>query len=140
MTDVNTEDLLCWKQELEAAWVAIPGPFRNDYTVRRSLQCHLYGHLRKMGHKVVADYLPPRIQDRPIDLIAVGAGSDILYAICFDSVVTLAAVKSLMSFESANKIIFTTGLLEKKVQESRFFLKPEIVHLHVRNPQQSRSH
>lgn len=140
MTEVNTEDYLRWKQELESAWVAIPASFRNDYTVRRSLQCHLYGHLRKMGHKVVADYLPPRIQDRAIDLIAVGDGTDILYAICLDSVVTLAAVKSLISFESNHKIIFTTSLLEKKVQESRFFLKPEIVHVHLQNPQQRRGH
>lgn len=138
MTAENTEGLFGWKQELESAWATIPASFRNDYTVRRSLQCHLYGHLRQMGHKMVADYLPPRIQDRPIDLLAVGGDNDILYAICFDSVVTLAAVKSLLSFESAHRIIFTTGLLEKKVQESRFFLKPEIIHLHLRNPSQNR--
>jgi hypothetical protein len=55
----------------------------------------------------------------------------IVYAICIDTVVTLAAVKSLSSFEAANKVIFTTGLLLKKVQESRFFLKPEIEHVHL---------
>lgn len=132
MAELNPQDLSEWKGELESSWREIPAVFRNDHTVRRTLQCHLYGYLRKAGHLVVADYLPPRIQDRLIDLIAIGESKKIVYAVCFDSVVTLAAVKSLASFEALNKIIFTTGLLEKKVQESRFFLKPEIQHLHLK--------
>jgi len=31
-----------------------------------------------------------------------------------------------------HKAIFTTGLMEKKVKESRFFLKPEIEHVHLK--------
>jgi hypothetical protein len=45
--------------------------------------------------------------------------------------VTLAAVKSLSSFEAINKAIITTGPLLKKVQESRFFLKEDIEHVHL---------
>jgi len=120
-----------WKLDLEAAWRQIPKAFRSEPTIRRTLQCHMYGYLNRKGCKVVADYLPPRIQDRSIELIALGTEHDILCAICFDVVVTLAAVKSLSSFEAAHKIIFTTGMLEKKVQESRFFLKPEIQHVHL---------
>ena len=131
MAELNLQDLSGWKDVLESGWREIPAAFRNDYTVRRTLQCHLYGYLRKAGHRVVADYLPPRTQERSIDLIALGE-SEIVYAVCFDSVVTLATVKSLASFEALHKIIFTTGLLEKKVQESRFFLKPEIQHLHLK--------
>jgi hypothetical protein len=44
----------------------------------------------------------------------------------------LAAVKSLGSFAAVNKVIFTTGMLEKKVKESRFFLKEEIKHIHLK--------
>jgi hypothetical protein len=54
--------------------------------------------------------------------------------VCLDTVITLYAVKSLTSFEAANRIILTTGVLDKKVQESRFFLKPEIAHIHLRTP------
>jgi hypothetical protein len=79
----------------------------------------------------VADYMPPRILDRPIDLIVLDDNHAILIALCLDTLVTLAAVKSLSSFEAAHKIIFTTGMLEKKVQESRFFLKPDIQHVHL---------
>jgi len=132
MEVLNLQDPSVWKSELEAGWREIPAAFRNEHTVRRTLQCHLYGCLRKAGHRVVADYLPPRIRDRPIDLIALGESNAISFAVCFDNVVTLAAVKSLASFEAVHKIIFTTGLLEKKVQESRFFLKPEIHHLHLK--------
>lgn len=123
-----------WKKDLEDTWRHIPKPFRNDHSVRRTLQCRLYGRLHGMGFHVVADYLPPRIQDRPIDLIALKRDDKELlieYAICIESVVTLAAVKSLSSFEAADKLIITCSLLEKKVQESRFFLKPEIRHLHL---------
>jgi hypothetical protein len=31
-----------------------------------------------------------------------------------------------------NKVIFTTGMLEKKVKESRFFLNEEIKHVHLK--------
>ncbi len=120
-----------WKYELESVWRDIPKPFRNDHSVRRTLQCYLYNRLRQNGHHVVADYHPPRIQDRPIDLIAVGADLGIVYALCFDTLVTLPAVKSLSSFTAVNKVIFTTGLLEKKVKESRFFLNPDIEHVHL---------
>jgi hypothetical protein len=120
-----------WKNDLEKAWLKIPKPFRNDHSVRRTLQCHLYWQLSQTGHRVVADYMPPRIQDRAIDVIAVNENQEIVYALCIDNLVTLAAVKSLSSFEAETKAIFTTGLLLKKVQESRFFLKPEIQHLHL---------
>lgn len=124
-------DLDQWKKELEAAWSEMPKQFRNDHTVRGTLQCFLYGRLRDAGYRVVADYMPPRIQDRPIDLIAINENREIEVAVCFDSVVTLAAVKSLDSFDARNKVIFTIGALEKKVQESRFFLKGDIEHRHL---------
>jgi hypothetical protein len=120
-----------WKKDLERAWLQMPKPFRSDHSVRRTLQCHLYGQLQRSGHRIVADYMPPRISDRAIDLIAVNDDHQIEYAICIDTVVTLAAVKSLSSFEAANKAILTTGHLLKKVQESRFFLKDDIRHLHL---------
>jgi hypothetical protein len=120
-----------WKKDLEKAWLAMPKPFRNDHSVRRTLQCHLYWQLCQTGHVIVADYMPPRIQDRAVDLIAVNENQEIVYAICIENVITLAAVKSLSSFEATNKAIFTTGPLLKKVQESRFFLKPDIRHVHL---------
>lgn len=126
--DANLEHL---KKELEEAWREIPKAFRNEHSVRRTLQCRLYGELQAMGYHAVADYMPPRIADRPVDLIALNADREIVYAICLDTVVTLAAVKCLSSFEAKNKVVFTVGLLEKKVLESRFFLKPEILHFHL---------
>jgi hypothetical protein len=88
--------------------------------------------LQQLRLAIVADYMPPRIADRPVDIIAVNEQNEIMYAICLDTLVTLAAVKSLSSFEAANKVIFTTGILEKKVKESTFFLNEEIKHLHLK--------
>lgn len=119
------------KKELEGAWRNIPKPFRNEHAVRRTLQCRLYAWLAEKGWIVIADYMPPRIADRPVDIIVVNKDQAVQYAFCIEPVITLAAVKSLSSFEAEKKIIFTTGLLEKKVQESRFFLKPEIEHIHL---------
>jgi hypothetical protein len=132
MQEEVTRSLDEWKNELETTWREIPKAYRGDHSVRRTLQCRLYWQLREKGYRVVADYMPPRIQDRPIDLIALNEKQEIVYAFCLDSVITLAAVKSLSSFESVHKVIFTTGVMEKKVQESRFFLKPEILHVHLK--------
>ncbi|MGC8495558.1 MAG: hypothetical protein ACP5SH_27940 [Syntrophobacteraceae bacterium] len=121
-----------WKKELEKAWRQIPQPFRSERAVHRTLQCHLYRLVRQSGFKTVADYMPPRIADRPIDIIAVNDQNEIVYAVCLDTLVTLPAVKSLNSFAALNKIIFTTGMLEKKVKESTFFLNEEIQHVHLK--------
>jgi hypothetical protein len=119
------------KSDLEGAWRQIPKPFRGDRTIHGTLQCRLFGRLSDCGYRVVADYLPPRIQERAVELIALNDDLQIVHAICLDTVITLPAVKSLMSFDAVNRIILTTGALEKKVQESRFFLKPEIRHVHL---------
>ncbi|HOI95215.1 MAG TPA: hypothetical protein PK250_10970 [Syntrophobacter fumaroxidans] len=132
MLEDPVEQLAEWKRELEGAWRAIPKPFRNDHSVRRTLQCHLFARLCGAEVRVVADYLPPRVQDRAVDLIVVREDLEIAWAICFDTLVALAAVKSLGSFAARNKVIFTTGMIEKKVQESRFFLNAEIQHVHLR--------
>jgi hypothetical protein len=131
MEDDVERVLETWKTALEDAWRHLPKPFRSDHSIRRTLQCHLYGQLRQTRHRIVADYMPPRTLDRPIDLIAVTESHEIVYAVCIDTVITLAAVKSLSSFEAVNKVILTTGHLLKKVQESRFFLKDDIRHLHL---------
>lgn len=131
MTDSVLPDMQEWKEQLEFAWRQIPKAFRNEHSVRRTLQCHLYGWLVLHGQRVVADYMPPRILDRAIDLIVLKSEVEISHAICLEPLVSLAAVKSLSSFEAGTKVIFTTGPLEKKVQESRFFLKPDIEHFHL---------
>lgn len=120
------------QKEMEEAWRQIPKPFRSERSIHATLQCCLYRWLRRQGYVVVADYMPPRIQDRPVDVIALNDKRELCCAICIDSVVTLAAVKSLSSFEAPRKLIVTTGTFEKKVHESRFFLKPGIEHLHLR--------
>lgn len=121
-----------WKRELAKAWLEIPKPFRSDRAVHRTLQCHLFGLIRQSGLKTVADYMPPRIADRPVDVIAINDDNEIVYAVCLDTLVTLSAVKSLNSFAAQNKIIFTTHMLEKKVKESTFFLNEEIKHFHLK--------
>jgi hypothetical protein len=120
-----------FKDELEEAWKQVPKPFRSERSIHGTLQCCLYHRLRQAGYTVVVDYLPPRIQDRAVDVIALNDKQEVCAAVCIDTVVTLPAVKSLSSFEAGQKLILTTGGLQKKVQESRFFLKPGIDHWHL---------
>lgn len=134
MDTMASETYNTWKLALEAAWRDIPRHYRHDKSVRHTLQCRLFGLFSEAGYYVVADFMPPRIQERAVDLIAMNREGQILYAICLEPTVTLAAVKSLSSFESTHKIIFTTGLIEKKVKESRFFLKEGIDHVHLDSP------
>jgi hypothetical protein len=132
MSEDLDRNLDLWKSQLEKAWLRIPKPFRSDRAVHRTLQCHLYRMLHELGFSTVADYMPPRIADRPVDIIALNERNEIVYALCLDTLVTLAAVKSLSSFAAVNKVIFTTGMLEKKVKESRFFLNEEVKHIHLK--------
>ena len=132
MSEEPDRNLELWRSRLEKAWLSIPKPFRSERTVHRTLQCHLYRIVQELGFRTVADYMPPRIADRPVDIIAVNEENEIVYALCLDTLVTLAAVKSLKSFAAANKVIFTTGMLEKKVKESRFFLSEDIKHVHLK--------
>jgi len=132
MSEDLERNLDSWKTQLEKSWVRIPKPFRSERSVHRTLQCNLFRVLQELGLRTVADYMPPRIADKPVDLIAVNSENVIVYAICLDTLVTLAAVKSLNSFAAEHKIIFTTGMLEKKVMESRFFLNEEIKHVHLK--------
>jgi hypothetical protein len=132
MNEELDRNLALWKRELEKAWLDIPKPFRSERAVHRTLQCRLHRVIQELGLKAVADYMPPRIADRPVDIIAVKEGNEIVYAICLDTLVTLAAVKSLSSFAAVYKLIFTTGMLEKKVKESTFFLNEEIKHVHLK--------
>ncbi len=133
MSEELDRNLNLWKDKLEKAWLRIPKPFRSERTIHRTLQCHLFRIFQDLGLRTVADYMPPRIADRPVDIIAVNEENEIIYALCLDTLVTLGAVKSLNSFAAVNKVIFTTGMLEKKVKESRFFLNEEIKHVHL-NP------
>lgn len=118
---------------LMRCWKAIPPHFRRHETVKRTLQCEMYLFWREMGRAVLADYYPPRISDRPVDIVVLNEtdSKKIEWALCIDELITLYAVRSLTSFEAKHRIIFTTHMLEKKVKESTFFLKPEIEHVHL---------
>ncbi|MGC9966611.1 MAG: hypothetical protein ABSE08_14505 [Syntrophobacteraceae bacterium] len=132
MSEDLDRNLNLWKTQLEKAWQKIPKPFRSERAVHRTLQCNLFRVLQELGLRIVADYMPPRIADKPVDLIAVNSENEVIYAICLDTLVSLAAVKSLNSFAAQHKVIFTMGMLEKKVMESRFFLNEEIRHVHLK--------
>jgi hypothetical protein len=130
----NMEEIV---KMLVSTWESIPRFYQKDRTVKRTLQCRLYSYLEAQGLDVVADYFPPRMSDRPVDIVVIDKADPkkIRLAICVDELVTLDAVKSLSAFDAERKVIFTIHPLEKKVKESTFFLKPGIEHYHIKGPQ-----
>jgi hypothetical protein len=66
-----------------------------------------------------------------IDLIGVDSSNAVKCAFAVGPVVELKAVKSLEALDLEEKWIITFSTLAKKVNESTFFLKPTIEHLHL---------
>ncbi len=117
-------------------WEKIPKFYRREGTIKRTLQCFVFSYLREKGLFVLADYFPPRVADRPIDIVTIDAddAKKITLALCIDELINLNTVKSLTAFESEKKVIFTIHPLEKKVKESKFFLREGIEHYHLKGP------
>ena len=120
-----------WKEWLEGVWREMPRQFRSERTVHGTLACHVFWKLAATGLHVLAGWAPPRAPERAIDVIAVNDAGEIRYAVCLDTYVSLQSVKALSTFEGAEKLIVTTGPLERKVTESTFYLKPDIRHVHL---------
>jgi len=58
---------------------------------------------------------------------------EIVYGFAVAPVVTLSGVKTLKAIEAKTKYFITFSSLKKKVEESKFFLDAEVIHLHIEN-------
>jgi hypothetical protein len=119
------------KGTLEKELARIPKPFRQGSVVRQTIKCFLYGVVKQAELWPVPDFKPPRLREGFVDLIGVDSDNSVRCAFAINSLVELKAVKSLEALDVAEKWMITFSPLDKKVQESKFFLKPDIQHLHL---------
>jgi len=119
------------KEALEKEVARIPKPFRNGSVVRQTIKCFLCSVVKQAELWPVPDFKPPRLSDGFVDLIGVDSDNSVRCAFAISPVVELKAVKSLEALDVEEKWMITFSSLNKKVQESTFFLKPGIQHLHL---------
>ncbi len=119
------------KEALEAEVARIPKVFRRGAVVRQTIKCFLYGVVKQADLWPVPDFRPPRLSDGFVDLIGVDSEDAVKCAFAIGPVVELKAVKSLEALDMEEKWMITFSTLSKKVQESTFFLKQGIEHLHL---------
>ncbi len=119
------------KGALEEEVARIPKPFRHGPVIHQTIKCFLYGMVKAADLWPVPDFKPPRLRDGFIDLIGVDSTDAVKCAFAVGPVVELKAVKSLEALDVEEKWIITFSPLSKKVQESTFFLKPGIEHVHL---------
>ena len=119
------------KEALEEEVARVPKPFRQGAVVRQTIKCFLYTVIKQAELWPVPDFKPPRLRDGFVDLIGVDSDNSVGCAFAISPVVELKAVKSLEALDVEEKWLITFSPLDKKVQESKFFLKPGIQHLHL---------
>ncbi len=109
----------------------IPKQFRTDRVIRDVIKAVLYRFIKDEGLIPVPSYQHPKFRDSFIDMIAIDDKMNVVYSFAVDSVVTLQGVKGLNFFEDSKRFFITYSRLEKKVEESKFFLSGDIGHVNI---------
>ncbi|MBW1981695.1 MAG: hypothetical protein JRJ12_10800 [Deltaproteobacteria bacterium] len=128
MVEISQGEL---REALAKEVAGIPRHFRHEPTIRQTIKCTLYNMLKKKALCPVPDFRPPRLSGGFLDLIGVDSSGSVVCAFAINPLVDLKAIKSLEAVPAENKWMITFSKIEKKVKESKFFLKPGIDHLHL---------
>lgn len=123
------------KKEIEItirkALKKIPTGLRHEVTLAETIKCVLFQWIREQGLIPVPHYRPPRRQEEPLPLVAFNQEGEIVYAFAIAPVVTLSAMKTFKAIEAKKRYFCTFSSSTKKVEESKFFLTPDVVHIHL---------
>ncbi len=119
------------KRHIQAILKDLPSGFRSERTIEETIKCALFDWIKSQGLLPVPSYRPPRRQEEPLALVALDQERNILYAFAVAPVITLGAMKTFKIVEAKEKYFITYSQMAKKVEESRFFLTPDVIHLHV---------
>jgi len=112
----------------------IPAAMRQEEVQRQTIILLLAAALRQMGLTPVPAWKPPKSTRQHIDLVGVAPGSDpprVEVALVVDPLVELPKVKSLEWVECPQKVVVTFSPRKDKVQQSSFFLTPDLEHLDI---------
>lgn len=112
----------------------IPAAMCQEGVQRQTIILLLAAALRQMGLIPVPAWKPPKSTRQHIDLVGVAPDSDpprVEVAFVVDPVVELPKVKSLEWVECPQKVVVTFSPRKDKVQQSSFFLTPDLEHLDI---------
>jgi len=112
---------------------ALPKFLRHDTIVAETIKCVLFQWVWENKLIPVPNYKPPHRSEEPLALVALNNKGEIIYGFAIAPVITLRGIKALKAIEAKAKYFITFSSLKKKVEESRFFLDPEVIHLHIEN-------
>lgn len=112
----------------------IPQAMRQDTAIRQAVICFMAGAIRQMGLTPVAAWKPPKSTRDCIDLVGVTPGShppEVKLALVADPLVELPKLRTLEWVDCPDKLVITFSERTDKVQQTTFFLKPDLTHLDI---------
>jgi hypothetical protein len=118
---------------VKKALKALPKFLRHDTIVAETIRCALFQWVWENKLIPVPNYKPPHRSEEPLALVALNKTGAIVYGFAVAPVVTLGAMKTFKVIDAKAKYFITFSSLKKKIEESKFFLDPEVIHLHVGN-------
>ncbi len=119
------------KKKVLQAIRAIPKGYLNDVVVKETIRCVLYGFLEERGFRPVPAFRNPRFPEGPVDMVGIKEDHAVEVAFCSNPTIELKDIKSLERVGCEKKFVISFSPNEKKVQMTKFFLKPGIEHIYI---------
>jgi hypothetical protein len=119
------------RKEILAAIEAIPKGYQSDVVIKETIRCVLFGFIRDQGLIPVPAFRNPRYPEGPVDIVGVTKTPTIELAFCSSAVIELEDVKRLDRVPCEKRYVVTFSRDRKKVEMTRFYLKPGIEHISV---------
>ena len=119
------------KDRILKATGAIPEGYLSDTVIKETIRCVLYGHLEEHGLIPVPAFRNPRYQEGAVDIIGIKDAQTLEVAFCSNPTIELDDIKRLERVPCDKKFVISFSDNQKKVDMSKFFLKPGIEHIYI---------
>ena len=130
MHDAISESLAVIRQDMEKLHQA----FQQDEVLRQTIVFRLAKILADMDLIAVPSWKPPRSTRDRIDLVGAVPGTDppeIMIAFVVDPFVELPKIKAMEWVSCEEKVVVTFSPRREKVNQSTFFLSPDMDHINL---------
>lgn len=119
------------KKRLVEAISAIPSGYLSDLVIKETIRCVLYGFLKERGFIPIPAFRNPRYPEGPVDMVGMKDAYELEVAFCSKPTIELEDIKSLDRVPCERKFVISFSQNQKKVEMSKFFLKPGIEHIYI---------
>lgn len=123
---IDTEPLI---SHVRSQVSAIPQKQRQMAVVRQTIVCSVAEMLRDLGLTPLPGFKPPLSTRERIDLVGIDPGGGFVCAFNIDPLVSLEKIKALDKIACEHKFFITFSHRSDKVNESKFFLPPDVTHI-----------